>query len=180
MDCQNAHCSNVLNLITVYNGTQIVTSSADTSIRLWGTKGSVSFKGPLQRSLSSNSISKNSRKFQQKGLTGKNEGASSLDYTPQLFGDMWCHNDQVGVLLSLTPHSFASASNDGNIILWRDRRVESEKRNQEASTSLMLYNAQCQEKYGSLSSSTQDIMPHVTEDGLSIDNSPPNSFNIFN
>ena len=46
-------------------------------------------------------------------------------YPPRLVGDVCCHGDQVNIILPLSPFSFASASGDGGIVIWRDGRVQS-------------------------------------------------------
>jgi WD40 repeat protein len=38
VECLNAHNANVLSLIPLYNSTVLVSSSADTSIRMWSSK----------------------------------------------------------------------------------------------------------------------------------------------
>jgi hypothetical protein len=54
---------------------------------------------------------------------------------------MWCHSDQVSSLLPLSTHSFASGAYDSCVILWKDGRVESVRRNEDALTSLMQWKA---------------------------------------
>jgi WD40 repeat protein len=54
LDCINAHEASVSWLIPLYNGTRFVTSAADASIRLWGTKEEMNF-----RNLQTNAISQN-------------------------------------------------------------------------------------------------------------------------
>eukprot|EP01122_Echinamoeba_exundans_P014284 TRINITY_DN6435_c0_g1_i1.p1 TRINITY_DN6435_c0_g1~~TRINITY_DN6435_c0_g1_i1.p1 ORF type:complete len:677 (+),score=70.25 TRINITY_DN6435_c0_g1_i1:296-2326(+) len=47
MDCQNAHNANVLSITSLYFDTVLVTSSADTSIRLWSARQGLNLSAPV-------------------------------------------------------------------------------------------------------------------------------------
>lgn len=65
-------------------------------------------------------------------------------YQPMLIGEMWAHSDQVNMLIPLSPFSFASASHDSTVIIWKDGRVERDKRSEIAFQNLAAFKAQCE------------------------------------
>ena len=176
MECLNAHSATVLAIAPLYYGTALVTSSADTSIRLWGSKIEFQFRPPPMRQPppptgtthpSGSQTPQKGPSSTPKGKPSKNDPnagdpskavdprfdikyvppektvernsvssfltSTLLDsdkpsvgiYPPRLIGDVCCHSDQVNIILPLSPFSFASASSDGGIVIWRDGRVQS-------------------------------------------------------
>jgi hypothetical protein len=53
MDCQNAHNANVLSITSLYFDTVLVTSSADTSIRLWSARQGLNLSAPVAGTMTS-------------------------------------------------------------------------------------------------------------------------------
>jgi hypothetical protein len=190
MECLNAHSAMVLAIAPLYYGTALVTSSADTTIRIWGSKIEFQFRPPPASKsnpnqqqqqqqqpsnlshpsngtpskgtfLSSPSRNRSNKSDSSSGSSDGSKGGNSdprydmkyvpaektverssvssfltstlLDsdkpavgvYPPRMIGDVCCHSDQVNVVLPLSPFSFASASSDGGIVIWRDGRVQS-------------------------------------------------------
>lgn len=195
MECLNAHSATVLSIAPLYYGTALVTSSADTTIRIWSSKNEFQFRTPpAQRANpsskdqpgSSSKGTPSSTPSKSKGGSRDTTSGSSKDskdpkfghmnnlntdpradakyvpaekvvergsmgpiftlldsdrpatgtYPPRLIGDVCCHSDQVNVILPLTPFSYASASSDGGIVIWRDGRVQSSFRTDLAIQSL--------------------------------------------
>lgn len=213
MECLNAHSATVLSIAPLYYGTALVTSSADTTIRIWGSKVDFQFRPPPaskpnapnpnqnEKTQGSNSkdskhtsSSASSRSKSSKSETNSKQASSSSEsshrdasgtkdnaamgtnaipadpridakyvpaektverssmsslltlldsekpsvgtYPPRLLGDVCCHSDQVNVILPLSPFSYASASSDGGIVIWRDGRVQSSFRTDWAISSL--------------------------------------------
>jgi len=118
----NAHLSDVLDLALLYDGTRLVTCSADSSIRLWEYRSGASSGQNESQEINLLSMSH-----------GKLRG-SSLKAT--CLGDMVAHSDAVHSVISLSETSFASCSADGLVILWKDGRVQEEFRNRMATRSL--------------------------------------------
>jgi WD40 repeat protein len=181
MECLNAHSATVLAIAPLYYGTALVTSSADTTIRFWGSKLEFQFRTPpvpkptstadskspsssSSKSIFSSGSSRSSKSSKSDSAAVGSDGprgahsdprydikyvpmeksverssvssfltATLLDsdkpsvgvYPPRLIGDVCCHSDQVNIILPLSPFSFASASGDGSIVIWRDGRVQS-------------------------------------------------------
>lgn len=198
MECFNAHSATVLSIAPLYYGTALVTSSADTTIRIWSSKNEFQFRTPpaqranpnskdsLNSSTSGSKGTPSSTPSKSKGGRGDSNSGSSKDskdpklahptvsntdpridakyipaekvvergsmgpiftlldsdrpatgtYPPRLIGDVCCHSDQVNVVLPLSAFSFASASSDGGIVIWRDGRVQSSLRTDLAIQSL--------------------------------------------
>lgn len=165
VNCNNAHSSNVLKLISLYNGRLIITGSEDSNIRLWGNKLEGTKGHTLQRSNSSSTLSPPQR--------------SPFEHFGHL-GDLWCHYEKVCALIPLTQFSFASGSNDGTIIIWRDGRVESEKRNNEVIKFLSNY-ISSSDSDEMLSDEFKDLHDALNEEIANENNkdSPPQTFNLF-
>jgi len=137
MECTSAHNANVLQLISIYFGTRLVTCSADSSIRIWGSKEQFNFRKPP--------YSNSSRPGSTSRI--KSRRSKSVHVHPICLGEMFVHSDSVNALLPLNEFSFASAGHDNLVILWKDGKIQSEKRNQDAKYSLQKYNQFFQELY---------------------------------
>lgn len=92
-DCFNQHDAEVNSLISLYDGSRIVSASSDACIKLWGTEQNFNFKS--------------------------REAHTGGKMTPIQMGEMWAHSDAINQLLACTENSLASCSNDRTVILWK-------------------------------------------------------------
>eukprot|EP01114_Cavostelium_apophysatum_P013741 TRINITY_DN3396_c0_g1_i1.p1 TRINITY_DN3396_c0_g1~~TRINITY_DN3396_c0_g1_i1.p1 ORF type:complete len:525 (-),score=127.93 TRINITY_DN3396_c0_g1_i1:58-1632(-) len=130
LECRNAHEAEVNHLISVYDGTRIVSCSADSSIKLWGTTPKFNFR---------------SKGTEDQNPRGSSRNVSAIQRSNRVecvcLGEMWAHSDSVNQILFFTENNFASCSSDNSVILWKDGRVESELRNRFASLLLHQQNS---------------------------------------
>ena len=110
-------------LISLYDGTKIVSCSSDSTIRIWGTAQKINFRKKRDTTEFVNNGT------QQINTKPRAASKKTKMYEPIKLGEMYCHTDQVNQLLSLTENAFASCSNDNSIILWKDGRIENDYRN---------------------------------------------------
>jgi WD40 repeat protein len=116
MNTPDAHASTVYSIISIADGKQFLTCSADAQIKLWGNKKDFSFNEP------NDTDRKSTRKI--------------VPLQAINLGEMWGHTDQVKILLKLSETTFVSGGHDNLIILWYNGEEQSILRTQEAAEAI--------------------------------------------
>jgi len=130
MECKDAHQGELNNLIPLYDGTRIVTSSTDSTVRLWGTSQKINFgKKANEGMIGKYDIYHKVSEPSYGELTEKSKKKRTVKVESICLGEMWGHTDSVNHLIQISESSFASCSSDTTVILWKDGRQESEHRN---------------------------------------------------
>eukprot|EP00007_Cunea_sp_BSH-02190019_P001217 CAMPEP_0174238990 /NCGR_PEP_ID=MMETSP0417-20130205/13149_1 /TAXON_ID=242541 /ORGANISM="Mayorella sp, Strain BSH-02190019" /LENGTH=726 /DNA_ID=CAMNT_0015317885 /DNA_START=1 /DNA_END=2181 /DNA_ORIENTATION=+ len=112
MECPRAHDSPVMALLSLYGGKRILSCGNDSMIKIWGSK---------QRAFASFLAS----------------SPHDVKAEPVCLGTLNGHSDAVNSMVALTSDSFASCSSDGLVALWKESRVEEERRSDIAMAFLM-------------------------------------------
>ncbi|PRP79750.1 hypothetical protein PROFUN_12612 [Planoprotostelium fungivorum] len=101
MEAKPAHQAEVNFMSLMYQGTKLVSCSADNTIKLWDVSKLLT---PRPR--------------------GRNEKPQPLNIAGELFG----HTDSVNQVLTVNDTTLVSCSSDKMVLLWKDGRVESDVR----------------------------------------------------
>eukprot|EP01129_Flabellula_baltica_P014628 TRINITY_DN7051_c0_g1_i1.p1 TRINITY_DN7051_c0_g1~~TRINITY_DN7051_c0_g1_i1.p1 ORF type:complete len:407 (+),score=80.26 TRINITY_DN7051_c0_g1_i1:41-1261(+) len=107
---QDAHESAIYDIISLYEGTKLVTCGADAEVKIW------ECPKPLRRRSSRNGRGKRRR------------GAQS---SPNKIGNLRLHSNQIRKLLKCSESLFVSGGHDGLVIIWKDGEVERANRNED-------------------------------------------------
>lgn len=137
LQCENAHDGPVTCIIPLYSGTRLLTSSADSSVRMWQVPKHLRFAVDPKWGSRSGGIS-------GQGQASRRRAAphSGANTRPELIGEMLGHSNSIVELVPLSDNSFASCAADKFVILWKDGQQQSELRNNYATFSMLqLHNA---------------------------------------
>jgi len=120
LECPKGHEGEVTDIISLYGGTRLITSSADSCIRVWGAK----HQNPIPPVVRTSGLE---QILEAKPSLSLFEGREK-PLRVVCLGEMWAHSDTVSSIESLSETSFASCSSDFSVILWKDGRVQKELR----------------------------------------------------
>jgi WD40 repeat protein len=120
-----AHDADIVSIISLHHGNVLVSSSEDSTIKIWNTYGKFPI-APLSAKPSSKELaSTNNSPRRNKRRSANKEN----NVHPALLGTLSLHTDAVHDLLPLSPYSFASCGADKLIMIWKDNRIEKRIRN---------------------------------------------------